>query len=331
VQTHALALLRPELRAGPFFDRLQILDGLVAPSFVFTAGFSIALVQVRGAAAGQRLPRIRRTARRIGEVLLVATLVNWMWFPIFREPHWLVRIDILHCIGLALLLALPLLALLAPYPRVIPWITLLLGLAAFGAAPLVEHVPDPLGHFLNISTGSVFPLLPWAGYAYLGASTGALAASERRKVLLAWLLALAALGWAVHFAAPLWAAIYPPHAFWVTDPANHGNRWAVVCMLVLALLAIERRAAATLQQRPLVRFVAVFGGSSLAAYFFHEALLFYRLFGRLSFERFWGNREDWPVYWLLTACLIAATFALAWLTDRAYRVYDRALGGRPAA
>jgi uncharacterized membrane protein len=331
VQTHALALLRPELRAGPLFDRLQLLDGLVAPSFVFTAGFSIALVQVRGAAGGQRLMRIRRTARRIAEVLLVATLVNWMWFPIFREPHWILRVDILHCIGLSLLLALPLLALLAPYPRVIPWVTLGLALAAFGVAPLVENVPDPLGHFVNISTGSIFPLLPWAGYVYLGASTGALAASSSRRMLVAWLVALAALGWAVRFAEPFWAWLYPPHAFWITDPTHHGDRWAVVCMLVIALLLIEERAKAGFTKNAAVRFITVFGTSSLAAYFFHEGLLFYRVFGLFSFEKYWGNREGWPAYWALTCLLITATFVLSWLTDRVYAVYDRLLRGKPAS
>jgi uncharacterized membrane protein len=331
VQTHALALLRPELRAGAFFDGLQRLDGLVAPSFVFTAGFSISLVQVRGAAGGQRLTRIRRTSRRIGEVLLVATLVNWMWFPIFREPHWILRVDILQCIGLSLLLALPMLALLAPYPRVIPWVTLGLALTAFGIAPLVESVPDPLGHFLNISTGSIFPLLPWAGYAYLGASTGALAASASRQLLVAWLLALAALGWAVHLALPFWEWLYPPHALWITDPFNHGNRWAIVCLMVIALLSIEKRANAGFTKNAAVRFITVFGTSSLAAYFFHEGLLFYRTFRLFSFEMYWGNREGWPAYWALTVLLIAATFVLSWLNDRVYSVYDSWLRGKPAA
>ena len=34
---------------------------------------------------------MRRTLRRLAEVLLVGVLVNWMWFPIFREPRWIVR------------------------------------------------------------------------------------------------------------------------------------------------------------------------------------------------------------------------------------------------
>ena len=114
IQTHALALLRPSLRQGSFWQTLQWIDGLVAPSFILAAGFALALVQVRSATQpGGRGRRVRRTLRRLGEVLAVGTLVNWMWFPIFREPRWIFRVDILQCIGLALLIALPAMALLA--------------------------------------------------------------------------------------------------------------------------------------------------------------------------------------------------------------------------
>ena len=126
VQTHAVVLLQPSLREGRFFRHLNWFDGLVAPSFIFAAGFSLALVQVRGARPGARLPRVRRTLRRLGEVLGVALLVNAIWFPVFREPSWLLRIDILHCIGLSLLIALPLMALLATRPRVLRWVALAL-------------------------------------------------------------------------------------------------------------------------------------------------------------------------------------------------------------
>src|SRR5438105_13888076 len=89
IQTHSLSLLRPELRQGPFFSRLQWIDGLVAPAFIFAAGFAMALVQCRAAAGGgPRGPRIRKTLRRIGEVVLVATLMQWMWFPLLQEPKW---------------------------------------------------------------------------------------------------------------------------------------------------------------------------------------------------------------------------------------------------
>src|SRR3954451_17031552 len=135
IQTHALSLLRPELRSGGFFTTLQWIDGLVAPSFIFAAGFALALTQVRAALKSDepdaRARRFRRTLRRILEVLAVATLTNWAWFPIFREPKWLIRIDILHCIGFSLLVALPILALLAPHPRAMRWSALALAAIVF--------------------------------------------------------------------------------------------------------------------------------------------------------------------------------------------------------
>jgi hypothetical protein len=75
-------------------------------------------VQVRAASAGgPRAPRVLRTLRRIGEVLAVGTIINWVWFPISVEPGWLLRVDILQCIGLTLLVALPLNIALAARPR----------------------------------------------------------------------------------------------------------------------------------------------------------------------------------------------------------------------
>jgi uncharacterized membrane protein len=331
IQTHALVLLRPELRAGSFFTTLQWIDGLVAPSFILAAGFSMALTQVRAAAAandpGARRRRLRRTLRRIGEVLFVATLTNWMWFPIFREPRWILRVDILQCIGLSLLIALPILASLSSRPRALQLAALLLAALAFGAAPLAEQVQGPLAGFLNAKTGAVFPLLPWSGYVYLGAAIGAAAATGGSRAVATWLAALAAVGVLLWALTPQIAAAYPPHEFWVTDPANHARRWTQVCLFALLLLGLERLARGA-GPWP-VRFVEVFGTSSLAGYFLHEMLLFYRFAG-FSFEAVWGNRCSWSLYWPVLALLIAATFALTVLVDRVYRRVDRGAQGRAA-
>ena len=194
IQTHALTLLRPDLRTGAMWARLQWIDGLVAPAFIFAAGFSLALVQVRGAAGGARWPRLRKTLRRLGEVLLVATFVNWMWFPLLREPRWIFRVDILHCIGLSLLIALPILAALAGRPLVLRWVALGMAALVFGFSPFGERVHGPLAALANGSTGSVFPLLPWAGYVYLGASAGATAALGDVRALARWTFGLFVLG-----------------------------------------------------------------------------------------------------------------------------------------
>jgi uncharacterized membrane protein len=328
IQTHALGLLRPELRGGAGFDALQWLDGLVAPAFILAAGFSLALTQVRAAAAAgtadARRKRMLKTLRRIGEVLLVGTLINWMWFPIFREPRWILRMDILQCIGLSLLIAFPFLFALAPHPRALRWMALLLAAAAFGAAPLAESLGPPWEGVLNQRADAVFPLLPWGGYVYLGAAVGSATAEKGPRGAALWLAALAGIGILVWLATPWFAAAYPPHEFWVTNPANAARRWTQVCLVALVLLIVEQWVPGAWRSSAPLRFIEVFGTSSLAGYFFHQALLFYRVLG-FSFEARWGKSASWPQYWVLTVLLIACTFALTSLTDRLYRGVDRSL------
>ena len=330
IQTHALALLRPELRGGGLFDSLQWVDGLVAPAFILAAGFSMALTQVRAAsapgAAEARRRRMLRTLRRLAEVLLVGILVNWMWFPIFRQPRWTLRMDLLPCIGLSLLLALPILFALAPHPRALRWASLLLAAAVFGVSPLAEPLGPPWNRFLNQHGDAVFPLLPWAGYVYLGGAIGSATGEKGPRGAAVWLAALAAAGIVVWSLTPWFAALYPPHEFWVMNPANAARRWTQVCLAAFILLAVEQWVPGSWRGSAPVRFVEVFGMSSLAGYFFHEMLLFFRIFG-FSFEARWGKSCSWPQYAVLTVVLAGCTFVLTWLTARIYTAVEQ----RPAA
>jgi len=334
IQTHAMALLRPELRGKALFNALQWMDGLVAPAFILAAGFSMALTQVRAAAASgdadARRRRMKKTLRRLAEVLLVGALVNWMWFPIFREPRWIVRMDILPCIGFSLLLALPILFVLAPHPRALRWAALALAAAVFGLSPLAEPLGAPWNRFLNQHGDAVFPLLPWAGYVYLGAAIGAATAEKGPRGAALWLAALAGAGFVIWHFTPWFTALYPPHEFWVMNPANSARRWTQVCLLALALLAVEQGVSGNWRSSAPVRFVEVFGMSSLAGYFFHEMLLFFRIFG-FSFESRWGKACSWPQYAALTALLAACTFALTWLTDRVYSAAEKRAPATSAA
>jgi len=325
VETHSMVLLRKELLATPAAGVLNFVNGLVAPSFIFAAGFSLALVQVRAAASGgARGPRVARTLRRIGEVLAVGTLINWVWFPIAVEPGWLLRIDILQCIGLTLLAALPLFVVLAPRPRALVLATVLIGAAIFLVAPFADGVTGPLQDLFNKDgpRRSVFPLFPWAGWAFLGGAAGATAArgtaAQVRKLAAGIGLGSAA----ALLLKPVWLAIYPPHAFWVTDPANTGARGIAVMMILLVLLVVEARVPAGARRSPVVWLVELFGTSSLAAYFFHEMLLYYEFRG-VSLARVAGGRCGWLGFAALTGVVIAGTAVLSWLTDRIYRRLDR--------
>ncbi len=326
VETHALVFLRPELHQTRAMARLNWVNGLVAPSFILAAGFSLGLLQVRAAAGpAGRSARFWRTLRRIAEVLAVATLVNVVWFPITVEPRWLTRIDILQCIGLSLLLALPLLAALAARPHLLVGVSLGVAGAIFFLAPYAERVTGGVASQLLKRGGpwsTVFPLVPWAGYVFLGAALGALLATGNTSRVHRLLLALVGTGVLVALLTPVWLAIYPPHEFWVTDPANSAQRWAVVSVLLLGLLWLERCLPDAWRTSAPVRFVELFGTSSLAAYFFHLMLLFYQVRGR-SLDVLFGKRCGWWGDAGLTLCVIAGTAVLTALTDRVYRALDR--------
>lgn len=345
IQCHTVMfLLDPALKGSTLYKTLLRLDGLVAPAFIFSAGFSLALVQVRSMSApGGRARRVRKTLRRLGEVLAVATLVNWCWFPVFREPKWLLRIDILHCIGLSLLLALPVMTVLAPRPRVLRWVTLGLAVAVFAVTPLAKDVTGWPSLFLNQSSGAMFPLLPWAGYVYLGASAGATAALGDLTALVRWIVLLLGLGLAAWLGLSL---DHPQRVFWVMS-------------FVLVFLVLEHRMPAFTRTVPFT-VVAVLGQSSLAAYFLHELMLFYgpwwafaggiliawRLPRRgawvalalsplvayqatwrvrgVAMADFFRDRASWALYALLLVVMLAATYAMVVVVDRLYRRLDAA-------
>ena len=305
VQCHAMWLLTPALRASPGARALSRLDSLVAPAFLFSAGFALALLLVRAAAKGPVAPRARKNLRRAGEVLAAATLVNAMWFNLWREPKWIVRMDILHCVGVSLVLCLALTVALVRAPAVLRAVALSLALAVFFAAPLAEPVRGPWAGLLNRSGEAVFPLVPWLGFALLGVWVGAVAAREGRAGMaraLGLLVVLGTAGWAL--AGPL-RALYPPHAFSVTNPSDSARRVAWVALVLLGLMALEPRAAAQPGRVRLV--VERFGTASLAAYVLHEGLLFYRVFG-LSFSRFFADSVGWGLYWVLTVALLVLTY-----------------------
>src|SRR2546430_151864 len=77
---------------------------------------------------------------------------------------------------------------------VLRWVALGLALLVFGLSPFAECVHGPLAALTNGSTGSVFPLMPWAGYVYLGASAGATAAAGDVRALARWIVGLLVLG-----------------------------------------------------------------------------------------------------------------------------------------
>jgi uncharacterized membrane protein len=310
IQCHALSLLWPHLRWSAAYRAWVWVDGLVAPSFLLAAGFALALVLRRQ----KDFPgRALRSLRRILEILTVATLVNGLWFPLLREPQWLFRLDILHCIGLSLGLVLVPLAMWRGQPRSLVALLGVVSAAFFVAAPLGEAVQGPWSRLTNVQSGSLFPLLPWTGYAFCGAGLGQWSVLRGRGGLMRAALGLAVFGGLIWVLGPWLRGLYPPHQFNVTHPAEHARRLCIIGLVLFGLLALEQH-----RQFATTRFaqtLALLGRNSLVAYVFHEIVLFYGVLG-FSFAYHWGRRSTWPQYAVLTLCLIGLTYMACLIAER---------------
>src|SRR4051794_26717490 len=105
IECHCLYFLTPSLERTPAWYELQSINGLVSVAFLFAAGFSTGLVGAR--AAGDpvtRRRRLKRTLLRIAEIVALATYIHVVNHPVFTQPAWWARIDILMCISLGLVI-----------------------------------------------------------------------------------------------------------------------------------------------------------------------------------------------------------------------------------
>lgn len=307
IETHSLLLLSPSLASSPLRLALDPFNGLVAPSFIFAAGFAVALVACRSAKKpGWRRERAPKSLLRIGEVFLVGAILHQQKFHVWSQPGNWVRVDILWCLVAALLASWALVFALGDRPRLIAALAAVLAAGTFALTPWAESLGPPAAHLLNSSTGSPFPLLPWTAWAFAGAACGALAADPARgpALLLAALAALLAIGTTLSF-APL-----------PQSPADMMTRLWKVAAVALTLVSLERlgqKRGWSLDHRAL-RVLEFFGSRSLSAYFFHIVLLHASVagIGLAALHR----KCSWPALWSILAGVVLATAALCSLWDR---------------
>jgi uncharacterized membrane protein len=279
-QTHCYdAWLGGDARKTSFLTGSQLLGTLPAPLFLFLAGISFALVTDKLIRKGLTTAEITRAmARRGAEILAFGFLfrlqefvIAWGWAP------WsdLLRVDVLNIIGLSMILmallcgatmlvwgrtpspvqaeqssagaggrstfrsaivgaaiaTAALIALLTPplhttwRPRWLPW-------------PLESYVNGC--HNLGVPQGWLFPLFPWAAFAFAGLAAGFILFSDRARNQTAKTLALfAAVGVVAILAAYGFDHssfhLYSVYNYWHTSPNFLMMR--IGLLLVIALLS----------------------------------------------------------------------------------------------
>ncbi len=191
IETHVLnTFLATAVRAEGWFSVLNYINGLVAPSFLFIAGF---VQGMERGATPEKPVNFARRARQLLGLILIAYALHFPWTELGQhrwDAAWRVgsQVDVLQCIAasLGMLLGVTWLAQKLGGRRG-PWIwgmglTVLLALAVFTAPFALEWngLPIPLQAWVNRSTGSWFPLFSWAGFVFFGALSGAVYGYVRR-------------------------------------------------------------------------------------------------------------------------------------------------------
>ena len=183
IETHVVnAYLPAGERPTLFFFWLSFFNGLVAPSFLFAAGFSVILQANRlwEDWLHFRLP-FWKQMRRLGFIGLVAYYTHLQQFKLTaylrpKDPGiWAetLQVDVLQCIVVSLL-AVHVLILATRRKERFLWGAGLVAAAAVIATPLVwatdfrRLLPLPLALYMNPHGISLFPLFPWIGFLLAG-------------------------------------------------------------------------------------------------------------------------------------------------------------------
>jgi len=307
IETHVVnATIRFDIAAEPWFEIINFINGLVAPSFLFASGMAYAVTTRRklDSYLSFGVPLFRQLWRLVfilllGYALHIPTFKFERVLEGFSERQWLVffQVDVLHCIAVSLLI-LQIILLVVRTERRLYSVTAGLAVTVLFATPFVwgvewlQKMPAPLAAYMNGLHFSLFPLFPWsvflwagavAGYAFSESQNRSPAGSAERRVFpcRAFGQAGGALIGASFLLMPLgW--LYPTYDYWRYSPSFVLLRLGIVLLLCAGLMLYEQRKSVSSKS-----LVTLVGRESLLVYATH-LLLIYGNFATFNFRR-WSN------------------------------------------
>jgi len=325
IETHVVnALILPSIKEEPFHKVLTFINGLVAPTFLFCAGFAFAISLHRKRDHFSFVSRhYWRYLFRLLFILVVGYSLHLPFFSLsrLRELHdpqtWLpfFQADILQTISVSLFMA----ALVAAFVRSEAAVFRTIGALALifiFAAPVVREAdlgafPAWLTPYLTMQVKTQFPLFPWAAFLLGGAVVGMLfirsaEKSRARGFMKSMLWISLAVTAASLLAELLPVTIYPHHDFWKGSPEFFFVRFGIVLIALWGLWQYEQKYPQA-GSSP----VSLFGQESLLVYVVH-LLVVYGYTYEYSFIRMFGPTLRYPQTFGLFAALALAMYALAY-------------------
>lgn len=274
---------RTNLREGGPYVMSQFVGGMPPAVFLFLLGVTFAFLmdsQARkGVSAGGRW---LASVQRAGYIFAAAFAFRLqLWLFAGGQSPWtdLLRVDILNCMGLALLV-LSAMAVFRTEERV--RLCAVLGVAIAAASPLVSkldwnQVPPLLRNYIAPDY-NFFGFFPWAAFVAFGLSAGSilrLVKTDDVPAMMQWIawggVAVAFSAWSI---SNMQISIYSNADFWLNSPALIFIKLGAILILISFAWLWNMRTTADQWS-----WVRQFGMTSLLVYWVHVELVYGRWFG----------------------------------------------------
>ena len=160
------------------FNVWKYFRGITAPVFFTVSGFIFTCLLVRGKNLGFKNPRLKKGIKRGLELLFIGYLLRTNLLGLFSGQLYdsFFMVDVLHCIGLSLLGIISIYLLTYQKKKHVFAISLAsIAIVLFLFEPMYKQwgfsfLPNAFANYLTKANGSVFTIIPWFGYAAIGAS-----------------------------------------------------------------------------------------------------------------------------------------------------------------
>lgn len=340
IETHVVnATIQKGIAEAPWFEVLNFINGLVAPTFLFASGMAFAVTTKRklDGYLSFGTPLLRQLWR-LAFILIIAYILHLPHFYLktiqagFTERQYLVFVqsDVLHCIAVSLLF-LQVLLFAARTEKLLYQVAAGVAVTVLFVTPLVWGVdwltvmPAPLAAYMNGLHFSLFPVFPWsvfilagtiAGYLFTQAQQGVPKESGPVFLIQPFARTGAALIVLSFVLIPL-AWIYPTYDYWRYGPAFVLLRLGIVLVFAAGAMLYEQKRGVAPSS-----LVTLMGRESLLIYAVH-LMAIYGDFGTFQFRRWSDHTFTMPVALLWTALLLALMFGLAWVWDRVRKLEPR--------
>jgi uncharacterized membrane protein len=279
------SFLRKDLRDGGASTWSQFAGGMPPAVFLFLLGVTFAFLMDSQERKGlDGASRWLAALRRSGYLFAAAFAFRLqLWaFSFDKSPGTdLLRVDILNCMGMALLV-LSVMAIFRTRERI--RLCAVLGLAIAAAAPVVSGldwsgVPEILKNYLA-PDHLYFGFFPWASFVAFGMSAGSILRvlnPEDMPAAMQWFgwggVAVAFTAWTLSFVNP---SPYANSDFWLNSPALTLIKLGAVLILIAFAWVWNLQAAGSRS------WIRQFGVTSLLVYWVHVELIYGRWLGPLK-------------------------------------------------